>query len=119
MRHYRRRFHPWEKRHFQHLLAESRTAPPRLVCRLGSHELWARGEGMYLIDAIPDDAPPLVREGIARRRIVDLEGACPCGASLVVEPGGNGVLHLSCTHESDCPAGNDILIPAYMNWQRR
>jgi hypothetical protein len=33
----------------------------------------------YLLPVIPDDAPPLVREGIARRRLAALEGRCPCG----------------------------------------
>lgn len=34
----------------------------------------------FLVPTIPDQAPELVREGIARRRLVVLTGTCPCGA---------------------------------------
>ncbi len=28
---------------------------------------------------IPEDAPPRIREGIARKRMMAIEGECPCG----------------------------------------
>jgi hypothetical protein len=42
-------------------------------------ELIVRDDIVFLLPVIPDDAPPLVREGIARRRLVVICGECPCG----------------------------------------
>lgn len=34
---------------------------------------------LFVLAAIPDGAPSLVREGLARRRLSMLHGMCPCG----------------------------------------
>lgn len=79
---------------------------------------------LFMLPAIADDAPPLVREGLARRRLVMLTGQCPCGANLVMpnraqrraaqrrrEP-----VRVAVAHERDCPAVDDVLLPALDAW---
>ena len=73
---------------------------------------------MFIMDAVPDDAPPVVREGIARRRMINLRGVCPCGAIFDAVPRGpGGVLNASCEHAADCPAADKVLRPAWQAWQ--
>jgi|GEM_PF-4101947 len=74
---------------------------------------------------IPDTAPELIREGLARRSIVNSGGTCPCGARWprpnraqrrrMKEPG--KVTYLQVEHEVDCPAGNEILVPLIRAWE--
>jgi hypothetical protein len=100
------------------VLAEARTQKPQFIAALGSLEMWRRGNVIFILDAIPDDAPPPVREGIARRRMVTLYGVCPCGATFNTLPAASGrVRDYWCEHAPDCPAGDDVLSPAWRAWQ--
>lgn len=65
-----------------------------------------------ILPVVEEDAAPIVREGIARRRLVALSGKCPCGARLAL-PGRRAlraarragiVLRVAIEHEPDCPA---------------
>lgn len=69
----------------------------------------------YVLPVVSEDAPVAVREGIARRRLVALNGVCPCGARAVrpsrrerrdAQRAGRaaGVL---VEHEAGCPAPLD------------
>lgn len=68
------------------------------------------------VTRIPDGAPPLVREGFARRRIQAVEGECPCGAQMHwLDDGGGapgGIHPVFAPHHIDCPANDEVLIPA-------
>jgi hypothetical protein len=74
---------------------------------------------------IPAAAPELIREGLARRAIVNGGGTCPCGARWprpnraqrrrMKQPG--TVTHLQVEHEPNCPAGNEILVPLIRAWE--
>jgi hypothetical protein len=69
---------------------------------------------VYIGPQLPDGAPPLVLDGLARRRLVALGRACPapCGARMTVPNRAErraarrrGVaLHVEIEHEPDCPA---------------
>src|SRR5689334_6666467 len=63
--------------------------------------------------AVPDDAPPLIKEGIARRRVVNGGGACPCGAKFVLPNRAmrrrGGVTLVPVPHADDCPADTETL----------
>lgn len=69
----------------------------------------------FAVTRIPDHAPPLVREGLARRRIQAVEGECPCGAWMQWpdEPGEQGTIQpVVAPHRLDCPAHDALLVPA-------
>lgn len=55
---------------------------------------------------IPDDAPPRVKEGMMRRRLVAATGRCPCGATIPSDvklvPGTVTVARVE--HAATCPA---------------
>lgn len=70
---------------------------------------------MFVVPTVPEDAPPVVREGLARRRITTIKGVCPCGGSRPKLPrsvrrrlaraGQPAELHsVAVEHEHDCPA---------------
>jgi hypothetical protein len=68
-----------------------RFSPPRRVLILGQ--------------ALSEDDPPDVREGIVRRRLVATTGRCPCGATMPpidLEPGKVNIVRIE--HEPGCPA---------------
>jgi hypothetical protein len=70
---------------------------------------------------IPDDAPGDVREGLARRNLVNTGGTCPCGAVLRVPNRAArraGAAYAQAVHEDDCPATDDNIRPALRRWQR-
>jgi hypothetical protein len=82
------------------------------------------GRRALVIDSIiPDDAPELVREGLARRAIVNGGGDCPCGASW---PRPNRAqrrqletvdyLRIEIQHEADCPAETELLVALVREW---
>jgi hypothetical protein len=50
--------------------------------------------------------PPRVREGIARRRLVELTGVCPCGARLTLVRTTAQFAYTEVRHASNCPALN-------------
>jgi hypothetical protein len=53
-----------------------------------------------------EDSPELVKEGIARRRMLSFGHACPCGAIVQVPHRirAGEVVHAKVEHEPDCPA---------------
>jgi hypothetical protein len=69
---------------------------------------------LYVGPDIPDTAPAVVREGLARRRLVWTTSGCPCGARAVQpnratrramkRSGGDGVWPVGIRHAADCPA---------------
>jgi hypothetical protein len=82
----------------------------------------------FVLTDIPEDAPHDVREGFARRKLAALEGACPCGARLLL---GNraqrreaartgrcpaGVARIE--HAAPCPASELVLAEAIAAWER-
>ncbi|HIE61030.1 MAG TPA: hypothetical protein EYQ02_05015 [Microbacterium sp.] len=85
-----------------------------------------------VVQVIPDDAPPLIREGLARRRVQAIEGECPCGGPLVwrdehpdatfwrdaAPAEGRGLLtdRVCAVHFRDCPAGDAVFVPAMVAW---
>jgi hypothetical protein len=84
------------------------------------------GRRALVIDTvIPDDAPQAVREGLARRAVVNGGGDCPCGASWprpnraqrrkLKEPG--ALLEVHVVHAEDCPAGTELLLAAVRAWE--
>lgn len=84
---------------------------------------------LYVLPAIPDDAPDQIREALARRRIAAIEGTCPCGADspewtrqqrrarerAKAKQAGR-LTRATFEHEADCPAGDQILIPLLQAW---
>lgn len=72
-------------------------------------------DSAFVVSALPDDAPAVVREGLVRRRLATTRGECPCGAR---RPALNrelrrrlqrgeavGEVHtLTIEHEDDCEA---------------
>lgn len=69
---------------------------------------------------IPDDAPPAIREGLARRRLVATTGRCPCGAELVLPcaPPAGALTVVAVEHEDDCPANDQAMAEAIAGWHR-
>lgn len=74
---------------------------------------------------IPDDAPEEIREGLARRAIVNAGGTCPCGAVMRFPtraerrraPKRPGCVPAAVArHEDDCPAVDEALIEAARRW---
>lgn len=62
---------------------------------------------VYIGPEIAEDAPPVVREGLARRRLTAVNGRCPCGAVIVhprVFP--VQVTTVAVWHEHGCPAAS-------------
>jgi hypothetical protein len=74
---------------------------------------------------IPEDAPQAVREGLARRAVVNGGGDCPCGASWprpnraqrrkLEDPA--ALLRVDVVHAEDCPAGTELLLAAVRAWE--
>lgn len=103
-------------------------APP-----LGPGEEWAvplgRPDDRIAVMTVPEDAPPLIREGIARRHVQVAEGKCPCGGPLLWadELDEDQLLRLLAlgwfrdspvahVHFGDCPANNAVMVPALAAW---
>jgi hypothetical protein len=68
---------------------------------------------LYVGPDLCEDLPPVVLEGLARRRLVAVGQGCPCGARMQVPNraarraaarSGRPVLEVSVEHEPDCPA---------------
>lgn len=80
------------------------------------------GDCALVIDTEPpDDAPQAVREGFARRGIVNGGDVCPCGARMAhaalvsaIEAGGIGSLPVE--HAGTCPGADDALRAALAAW---
>jgi hypothetical protein len=75
--------------------------------------------------SIPESAPEAVREGVARRNIVNTGGTCPCGARLVLPNRAERrraartgrVLDVRVAHEPECLAGTERLREAIGRWR--
>lgn len=69
---------------------------------------------------VPEDAPPAVREGLARRALVARSGRCPCGAQVAMPSRAERraaqraaqPMRRPVEHEHDCPAADENLVPA-------
>lgn len=82
----------------------------------------------YLLPDVPEDAPAEIREGVARRNVVALGGACPCGATLRLPNRAERrraartgqPVHVEHEHENenDCPAITETLAAAIARWRR-
>ncbi len=73
----------------------------------------------YVLPVIPDNAPYMVREGLARRRITAMTGQCPCGA--VMDTGdlqAGAITNVAVEHEDGCPAITTKLAKAVRRWMR-
>ena len=80
-----------------------------------------------VVPEIPDDAPDVIREGIARRRLVATGRPCPCGARLAgpnrhqrrraAKLKRGTVRDVFVWHEHDCPASTEALIEAMDEWR--
>jgi len=76
-----------------------------------------RTRTLFVLPVIPEDAPYVIREGIARRRVAATTGECPCGAVVDYgdrRPGEVGVGEVR--HERSCPASTHKLIRACRRW---
>ncbi len=85
------------------------------------------GSAAVVLPVVPEDAPPEVREGIARRRAVMLYGECPCGARRALPNraerrrlarAGSAAGLVEVAHEDGCPAITGSLIEAARRWER-
>lgn len=79
-----------------------------------------RPDDRVAVFVVPEEAPPLVREGFARRRVQTLEGTCPCGGLLHwpgFDPAPGTLGRVVAHHFDDCPAGDAVLIPALLAWR--
>jgi hypothetical protein len=79
---------------------------------------------LFVVPALPDEAPPRLREGLARRRVLYATGRCPCGATFEMPNRATrraarktgAVLHGRVTHEDDCPATDDACLDEIARW---
>jgi hypothetical protein len=83
-----------------------------------------------VLPVVPEDAPERLREGIARRRLVMINGQCPCGAERTLPnraqrramkrdaARGSAVWHLTVQHEPNCPANDHLVLAALKEWRR-
>ena len=82
----------------------------------------------FVVPALPDDAPAVVREGIARRRLATIRGECPCGArrprlnrELRRRLKRDGSTPETCSvdieHELDCPAVAHETVAHVRGWR--
>jgi hypothetical protein len=73
---------------------------------------------LFVVPALPDDAPPRLREGLARRRVFYATGRCPCGATFEMPNRATrraarktgAVIHSRVLHKQDCPASDDACL---------
>lgn len=72
-------------------------------------------DSAFVLPTVAEDAPAIVREGLARRRLATLRGECPCGARRpalnrelrrrLQRGGAAGEVHrVAIEHEDDCEA---------------
>jgi hypothetical protein len=67
-----------------------------------------RGNVLFVLPSIPDDAPAHAKNALALRNRCATEGRCPaCGVVPDLERDGDGILHLVFRHEDDCPVLRD------------
>ena len=76
------------------------------------------GRVTMVLPVVPEDGSPALREGIARRRLVMLDGTCPCGAKRTLPNWatrramarstrrGPDTWSVDIPHAEDCPASD-------------
>lgn len=75
--------------------------------------------GVAVLPVIPEDAPPRIREGIARRRIAATTGRCPCGAVIDYDAGRlDGASVAEVYHDRRCPADTARLAKHLRRWSQ-
>lgn len=83
------------------------------------------GERIMLVDTeIPDDGPQELREGLARRAIVNAGGVCPCGAKFLMPSRATRraaqrrgeIISITVEHEVGCPAATEFLVQSARRW---
>lgn len=77
---------------------------------------------LYIGPELRESLPPVVLEGLTRRRLVALGEVCPCGARLVMpsraerraagKTSRGAVWSIQVEHEDDCPA----ICPELLRW---
>lgn len=82
---------------------------------------------LFVVPVLPDDAPELVREGIARRRLSVINGLCPCGGRRpqlsraqrreAKRRSGADVGSFEVVHEDDCPAISEAVRAHLRGWR--
>jgi hypothetical protein len=86
--------------------------------RYRPREIVMHGERVLILETeIPDNAPAEIKEGLARRAVVNAGGVCPCGARMVLPDRAarrraarrGHAIEVTVPHETDCPA----LLPGY------
>jgi hypothetical protein len=94
--------------------------PARLMGRLGDEEVWRRGRVLFVVRAIPPDAPARLRRALHARREATLYGRCPlCGTNDTVTRWPTASAGTAATlHEDGCPAADQWLTPALARWMR-
>ncbi|GAA2913734.1 hypothetical protein GCM10011428_30820 [Streptomyces violaceus] len=91
---------------------------PRLVSvsESGNDEAWAIGDTLFIVPAIPPDAPPLLEYALRVRRDATFTGSCSdCGASVGLLAFANTanipLNHSSIAHRNNCPALDENITP--------
>lgn len=84
--------------------------PTRRLVHVGGQEIvLVDMDGIGRVMLVPPTVPMLgtkaLKDGVARRRLTMIEGACPCGALLEVSASG-----ARCEHEDDCPARDEVIL---------
>lgn len=81
------------------------------------------GERALVVDCeIPASAPDGIREGMARRAVVNRGGTCPCGARLALpnraqrRAARGRVVVAQAAHAGNCPAHDEHLTTALARW---
>jgi hypothetical protein len=58
---------------------------------------------LYVLPAIPDDAPEELKNGLAIRNACATEGRCPdCGVRAELQGPDDGIFYLVFRHDDDC-----------------
>lgn len=86
------------------------------------------GEHAVIIESdIPEDGPAELREGLARRAIVNAGGQCPCGATIPIPNRAERraaakaglAIEITVEHEMECPASTRAVIESTARWASR
>jgi hypothetical protein len=89
----------------------------------GNDELWAVDQVVFVVPAVPADAPPVLEYALRLRREATLVGECDqCGASFTaapVEDIGDAVLSGGVfAHRGNCPAADENIAPLMEKYHR-
>jgi hypothetical protein len=96
-----------------HPTGPAMSGPEQLDTRYRIRETQLDGERVAVLDIeIPDDAPAEIKEGLARRQVVNEGGTCPCGARMILPNRAarrraartGQPIAVDVEHERNCPA---------------